>query len=49
MKKMKVIMTLTATALLVASFTACAQPVAAPTQASVLQSEKPRITSPSIP
>lgn len=46
MKIMKIIMALTATAVLLTGLTACAQPVAAPTEASVLKSEKPRITSP---
>ncbi|MFC1938772.1 serpin family protein [Chloroflexota bacterium] len=45
---MKIIMVLTSMAILLTGLTACAQPAASPAEASVLKSEKPRITSPSV-
>ena len=44
----KIIMIITAMAVLVTSLTACAQPAVSPGEAEVLKSEKPRITSPNI-
>ena len=44
----KIIMIITAMAVLLTSLTACAQPAVSPAEAGVLKSEKPRITSPNI-
>ena len=46
---MKIIMILTMVAVLLTGLTACAQPGVTPAEASVLKSEKPRITSPIVP
>jgi serpin B len=46
---MKIIMVLTSIAILLTGLTACAQPASTPAEASVLKSDKPRITSPNVP
>jgi len=45
---MKIMMILTAIAILFTGLTACAQPAVSPAEAGELKSEKPRITSPSV-